>query len=70
MAEIRVMVRQGLKTRAISLIHTPLHAMQAMATALGFQQATDGVWVPVCDLRQYEGRLHTSRAIAASEGQE
>ena len=28
--------------------------MQSNATLLGYAQARDGVWVPTCDLKQYE----------------
>ena len=28
--------------------------MQANAALLGYEQASDGVWVPTCDLKQYE----------------
>lgn len=28
--------------------------MQANATLLFYVQASDGVWVPICDVKQYE----------------
>lgn len=65
MAEFIIKTWPGEPTKSIYTEMTHHEATQ-FARDLGYAMASDGIWMPRCDIRQYENRLTSNTILAAA----